>query len=59
MRPNGVWFPWVCVIGFLLVLMGSGYAMLDAKKADKEMVSEIAKDIREIRTFLMGQRAAP
>lgn len=56
---NGFRVSWVLVVAFLLGLLGSGYAMLDAKKADKDIVTEMAKDIREIRVFLMGQRATP
>lgn len=56
---NGFRVSWVVLIAFLLGLMGAGYTLLDAKKADRAAVEEIAKDIREIRTFLMGTRATP
>lgn len=56
---NGFRVSWVLVVAFILGLMGTGYAMLDARKADRTMVEEMSRDIREIRVFLMGQRAAP
>ncbi len=31
---NGFRVSWVVIVGFLLALMGTGYAMLDAKKAE-------------------------
>ena len=47
---------WVLLVAFLLTLMGTGYAYLDRTKANRDTVEEMAKDIREIRTFLMGRR---
>ncbi len=45
-------------LGFMLMIFGAGYASLDAKKADRDVVAEMARDIRAIRDFLMG-RAYP
>lgn len=56
---NGFRVSWVLLVGFLLTLMGSGYLILDNRKADKSTVEAMAADIREIRVFLMGTRATP
>lgn len=48
---NGFRVSWVVLVTFLLGLMGTGYAMLDARKADRETVAQMAADIREIRAF--------
>ena len=46
--------PWLVLLSFLIGLAGWGYKNLDDKKADKELVVEMKRDIREIRKFLMG-----
>lgn len=45
--------PWVLLVAFLLGLMGTGYAMLDARKADKDAVTQIQNDVRDIKNYLM------
>ena len=55
--------PLILLVGFLLTLMATGAGFLharvtalDERKADKEVVKEIAQDVREIRQFLLGPR---
>lgn len=41
------------MVMFLLGVFGAGYATLDARKADRTTVEQMAADIREIRNWLM------
>lgn len=48
---------WLAAVAvFLLGIFGTGYAMLDNKKADKDAVQAMAQDIRDMRNFLLGSR---
>lgn len=53
-KNGNVRIPIYVALGLLLSAMVSGYLTLDAKKADRETVENMAKDIREIHSFLMG-----
>lgn len=48
---------WIAAVAvFLLGVFGTGYAMLDAKKADRDSVTQIREDVRELRNFFLGPK---
>lgn len=48
--------PLIAALTGILLLFGAGFAYLDAKKADKDAITQIQQDVREIRAFLMGPK---
>ena len=60
---NGFKVPMLVAFALILTLIGAvfsaaawGYRTLDDKKADKEAVTRMETDVREIRNFLMGPK---
>ncbi|HXG44837.1 MAG TPA: hypothetical protein VNJ71_08800 [Gemmatimonadales bacterium] len=44
---------WIVLLAFLIGLLGWGYRDLEARKADRSVVEQMAADIREIRNLLL------
>lgn len=67
---NNIRIPWLVILGLLFTLLGSGFAYLEQKKADrmeltdhKESINvflvEMRRDIRDIRNVLIGPAVRP
>lgn len=69
--PNGnnVRVPWLVILGLIFTLLGSGFAYLETKKADRtelddykkslgSIITEMRSDVRDIRNALIGPAPA-
>lgn len=67
---NNIRIPWLVILGLLFTLLGSGFAYLEQKKADRAelvdykesvnaILTEMRRDVRDIRNVLIGPPARP